>query len=256
MEHASKLSLSPECGRWIRLREIQGFDNVAEGRALCLELGKCFDFMPLLTLEHKSELSQAQGVFRTHHLPSWIWKQRQAIPHSMIFYPGSFNPWHDGHDACLQGVALQNRHRLARQLLVLPDHNPWKQTTRHECPWSFFRSLALRYEQQPFSFYPGFLGLDRPNPTSQWLPKTLSKNRSLLMGADSFLHLERWLEVDLILESLQVLFVVPRAVDRKEVQLKEAFFKQRFPHLSIIHLPSHAFENVSSTLIREASLRG
>ena len=43
----------------------------------------------------------------------------------LIFFGGSFNPWHAGHSNCLR---LMDPHKT---IIVVPDHNPFKELVKN-----------------------------------------------------------------------------------------------------------------------------
>ncbi len=218
---------------WVPLLEIEEFQNDI-GELVCLELGKYFDFMP--THDPKKSL---------HQLPPIFWKNKNLFPKSLTFYSGTFFPWHQGHEACLKAFPISG------SLLVLPDKNPWKENIDRGCAWKFFRDLLLKYEDSPYSFYPGFLGLKEKNPTYSWLSKTLIPQKSLLLGDDTFLDLEKWYESKKLISLLDCIYVVPRLEAEEKLDAQFLKLKEINEHLYIKRLKHHAFENLSSTKLRK-----
>lgn len=212
-------------------------------------------------LVHAHSLSPFHGVF----LCDWVAKQWGRMPNAspdkavnlpkifsepvcdnIVFYPGSFHPWHQGHQACVELTP-------ARPLIVVPDANPWKEAHHfsNHCPW---RELLLIAAQMPnhVHLYPGFWAKGIANPTVNWLPLTLWQKRGLTVGADSFLALPRWREPERLLASLEILYVVPREVEQDEILKICREIEVIAPDLKIEVLPHHQFETVSSSKIRNS----
>ena len=161
---------------------------------------------------------------------------------SVCFYPGSFNPWHDGHQACVDLTPVES-------LVIVPDTNPWKLTNRSVTLKTILE--IMKNVPQKTSVYPGFIHLEVGNPTVNWLPKTQWAKRSLCIGADSFVNLEKWKEVNTLLNSLESLFVVPRNISDEVMKSTAQKVQGLCPALKIEILAHHQFENVSSTDLRK-----
>ncbi len=220
-------------GFWVDIFEINKFSSPSVSRDFLMFLGSFFDFLP----KHDPKK-------HIHQLPSLIWKSKNIFLNEVIFYAGSFNPWHLGHEACLLNA---ESHGL---ILVMPDNNPWKEIERDECQWKYFKELCLKYENSPFCFYPGFMGMNEKNPTINWLPKVICPNKVLLMGDDSFLGILKWQNADLLLKHLTKILIVPRNV-KDEIIFKEMeMVCQKFPWLKLLRLHHHDHEDLSSTKLR------
>ncbi len=161
----------------------------------------------------------------------------------VILFPGSFSPWHKGHEAC----ALAQRQT---PVVIIPDFNPWKKL-REDSIWSELKSLwNFSRGNSGVSVFPGFLAMNEKNPTVSWLPKLSIDEKWLLMGDDSFLSLDKWKDSQLLITSLKGVLVCPRlgdqdALNRQAVQLKE------HSELEVRFLPPHDFQQLSSTKIRQ-----
>lgn len=161
------------------------------------------------------------------------------------FFPGSFNPWHEGHLECLNRSGLQN-------VIVIPDFNPWKDTeTEEKNYWQEFKSLAQELKDTPWPLYSGFWGEKTKNPTSSWLPKTQVEKRYLVMGADSYMDLLYWKNPVEIISNLSGLRVLGRKVHEKQMlEQKEALLEIN-PDLEVKIEILNPHEYLSSTKLRE-----
>lgn len=235
-ENIFEVSFSSSAQTFTRIEDISNLSK-EEGMALCSLIGSFFDFMP----------GHVRGR-HLHQLPHWIWKRVDCHPRELTFYGGSFHPWHDGHEACLTLFPKPE------SLLVVPDNNPWKSEKRDFCHWTFFKNLALDHLAMNISFFPGFLGTEEKNPTSNWILSTRVKKKSLLLGEDTFQGLSKWIGVDRILPVIEKIYVVPRALDNFTFQESIKFIAIKAPHIKIEKLPNHQFENVSSSKIRASQM--
>lgn len=163
----------------------------------------------------------------------------------VVFYPGSFNPWHDGHLACVELTPH-------RPLVVVPDANPWKENTRNkdDCAWFEILNIVKKLPSD-ITLYPGFWSTQIQNPTVDWLPHAKWPRRSLTLGADSLLALPRWKEVGKLLQSLDTLFIVPRAQDKTRINEVIKELSKINTALLFSVLPEHQYEKLSSTLLRK-----
>lgn len=167
------------------------------------------------------------------------------IRDEIVFFPGSFNPWHQGHSACLEGC-------FDKPIVIIPDHNPWKDI-REINPWSevvHIKNKIMKLNKRNILIYPGFLIRDKKNPTSSWLPNVNVSKKWLLVGDDLFLEIHKWHQASLLFDSLYGLYVCPRAGDKNllEKQKKELVDKYG---LNIVFLEHHEYEELSSSKIRD-----
>lgn len=194
------------------------------------KIADCFEFMPDATGMHsQSELSP---LFLKH-----------KIEDSVTFFGGTFNPFHEGHRACLDLCPEKN-------ILIVPDRNPFKDVRSVECASEEFMQLACELKDTRYSLYPGFLLKNEKNPTSSWLPKVKLKEKNLLMGDDSYMSFLRWNNPELIIKSLTKLYVVPREFTKKDYLTVEPQLLQWNPALTVHYLAEHPYMNLSSTKLR------
>ena len=158
----------------------------------------------------------------------------------VCFYGGSFNPWHRGHLSCLELCPEKN-------ILVVPDCNPWKSGRGQERSWDYCLELCHTLADTPYSVYPGLL-TGEPSPTVDWLPQTGFARKSLLMGADNFLLLDRWSDCATLVRSLEKLYVAPRG--ESEYQKMSEYLSSLHSGLEIVILPRHPYEELASSGVR------
>jgi nicotinate-nucleotide adenylyltransferase len=166
-----------------------------------------------------------------------------------IFYGGSFNPWHQGHQNCL------NLLPEGKTCVIVPDINPLKEKISFELV-SKILSISSKCRIKDHQYLcPTFLYLNKKNPTSEWV-EFLKKIRpdkkiSLLMGFDSLYSIQSWFKYDELLKNLYCIYVASR-MESTEMQDEVIKKIQPFnPQLKLIFLGRHADENVSSSALRK-----
>ncbi len=175
----------------------------------------------------------------------------------IIFYPGSFSPWHEGHGACVRNAPAH------LPLIVMPDHNPWKDIRKNNLwsevrgIWHDLNNIKEKNPRRELSLYLGFLSLKKRNPTVSWMryfcENWPNKKVWLLMGEDTFLSLHEWYRAEELLSLLHGLYVCPRGESKIEVQKQmENLQEMAQKPLLIEELASHAFEHISSTFLRKS----
>ena len=165
-----------------------------------------------------------------------------------VFFGGSFNPWHKGHQACLN---LLPENKIC---FILPDRNPLKELKVIE-PVSTVLELITKIKFGKNTFLaPTFLLDFQKNPTVAWMEKLHkdfpNKNLSLLMGFDSFKNLSKWERPEDLYKVLNGLYVVSRLEEDDEREEAAKPIRAINPSLEIHFLGGHEFEGVSSTQIR------
>jgi nicotinate-nucleotide adenylyltransferase len=174
----------------------------------------------------------------------------KAAP-EIIFYGGSFNPWHAGHSSCVKMSPEEI------PLIVIPDHNPRKIITSslNNDQLIFKLMSELKFRVGSTFIYYTFYKLAKPNPTHKWvadLKENLpNKNFSLLMGHDSFLTIHDWINSKELLNNLTTIYIVSRLDIEEKKQKQKDTLLNIAPNLNIIFLGHHDFEELSSTKIRE-----
>jgi nicotinate-nucleotide adenylyltransferase len=165
-----------------------------------------------------------------------------------VFFGGSFNPWHKGHQACLD---LLPKDKIC---FILPDRNPLKELNALE-PVSKIIELVTKVKFGLNHFMvPTFLLDFQKNPTISWIEKLHDKfpekKLSLLMGFDSLKGIQQWVRYEELLKKLNTIYVVSRLEDDQEQIELEKFIKTSAPDIKIIFLGHHEFEALSSTNFR------
>jgi nicotinate-nucleotide adenylyltransferase len=197
----------------------------------CREVANCFEFMP-----------DSDGLHSQRELSSLFLKNQ--IFDSVTFFGGSFNPFHAGHRACLDLCPEKN-------ILIVPDRNPFKTHESNEHCFDQFMELAEELKSTPYSLYPGFLVKNEGNPTSSWLPFVKIPEKNFLMGDDSFVDILNWNNPEVIAKSLTKLYVVPRKFSKDDYLKVEVELLKFNPKLQIHYLDVHPYMNLSSTELRK-----
>jgi len=165
-----------------------------------------------------------------------------------VFYGGTFNPWHKGHQACLN--------LLPEDLtcFILPDNSPHKELRELNPVVTILElSTKARFSQNQY-LVPSFILNKKTNPTVEWIEVIKKRfpfqELSLLIGFDSLENLPSWTRVEDLLPLLKRLYVISRLEDdtRREMALKR--IKDISSELEIIFLGRHEFEKLSSTELR------
>jgi nicotinate-nucleotide adenylyltransferase len=168
----------------------------------------------------------------------------------VLYYGGSFRPWHPGHEACLK-LAPKNY-----PLLIILDCNPQKQD--YQIDLKLAQDIDAKVAELGFPFhttFTGFMEAKTPNPTINWLRFIKKKRPDLknyfLMGFDSFKSLPGWIEAQELIPMMDRIYVVSRLENQQQQQLTSDLINVLFPKLEVIFLGHHPFEHFSSTKIRE-----
>mgnify|MGYP003639235676 CR=1 FL=1 len=168
----------------------------------------------------------------------------QPTQDTVCFYPGSFSPWHEGHQECVRQTSDK------MQVIVIPDANPWKNQEQRKMGFNEVLEIAKTLPSQ-CHLYVGFVHLNSGNPTSSWLSQTNWPKRYLCVGEDSFLGLSKWKNVGVLLDALTGLFVIPRKTAAQELLRAETEIKKINKNLVIQMMSHHDYEEVSSSEIRK-----
>ncbi|MBH48713.1 MAG: hypothetical protein CME71_11140 [Halobacteriovorax sp.] len=214
-------------GEWFKLLDPPQL-NQAESQALCQWLALQWSQFP-------------QAGSATVCLPRVL---SQPSGEAVCFYPGSFSPWHQGHQECVRQASE------IMPVMIIPDANPWKNQEHREVNFNEVVKIAKALPEG-CHLYTGFVHLNSGNPTSSWLPKTNWSKRYLCMGEDSFLGLANWKNIDVLLEALSGLFIIPRKVDTADFIKAETEIKKIKKDIAIKQMSRHQYEEVSSSEIRK-----
>lgn len=177
-----------------------------------------------------------------------------SFPHEeAIFFGGSFNPWHAGHKECLKLCPFPEK------IIIIPDHNPQKELHTFLSPETTLQNLKAETSGLCWGIFDGFMTLKSKNPTYFWLYHLHQKRPhlklSLLLGADSFLSLQTWVEALQLLKLVTHLYVVPRQTELEKLRSMKQQLEKINPQIKISLLPSHQHEALSSTVLREDNLK-
>ena len=221
-----------------------------EGESLQIRIGKKFSF-----LKELEEVSPEQGVA----LCAWMAKQFRGMPgHStkpirlpqmfckkeftnrICFYGGTFQSWHEGHQACLDLCPEEH-------IIVVPDNNPWKNRRSVDKVWGRYFSLCRLLASTPYSVYPGLISLRRATPTVDWLPLVACCYRRFIIGEDNFLTFDRWKNYKILTHALDTLYIVPRGGDKARGLLMKEHLLDIQKDLKIVFLPHHPYEDKAAS---------
>jgi nicotinate-nucleotide adenylyltransferase len=193
-------------------------------------IADCFEFMPGSTGKHNQ--SELPELFLKH-----------KIENSVTFFGGTFNPFHEGHRACLDLCPEKN-------ILIVPDRNPFKEISINENVDEEFMQLSEKLKDTRYSLYPGFLLKAEKNPTSSWLPHVKITERNFLLGDDSFMDILKWKNPEIIAKTLKKLYVVPRNFTKNDYVIIERELLKWNSDLQVHYLAEHPYMNISSTDLR------
>lgn len=225
-------------GQWIKLQDIASF-VLPHGAILNQALGKLW---PMFAQGYRSPQFRAK-----FELPVWMAKTKFKAGDELIFFGGSFNPWHNGHQAC---VKLCHKALPQGKIIIVPDHNPWKKFTPQLCYWEQLRSLGRRLARYPFSIYPGFYGMEQEHPTVSWLLAHEGKKKSFLIGDDNLLSFLSWQQAPALLQHLYRLIIVPRTATPEQRAQHVARLRKYNPRLKFLLLPNHPYRKIASSKMR------
>ncbi len=208
-----------------------------------------------LAFDHGAILCQALSVFwpnvvgmQKHHLkislPRLIGPKKCLTQAKIVFFPGTFNPWHKGHKACVDACKDHS-------VIIMPDRSPWKNIKDSNCRYSVYLSMAREFEESEHAVYPGFVGLEEVNPTILWMQQCQLKNKWLLMGLDLFLSLPKWKDADKLVMLISGIYVVPRIVEGEDFEGVQKIIKKWNKSIEVINLKEHNYQDVSSTKLRQ-----
>lgn len=174
----------------------------------------------------------------------------------LIFFGGSFNPWHAGHGSCVKLMPKD------KKIIVIPDHSPFKEITDNSKKNSSIDDIQKHlneFDHQTFIF-DEFFYANKKNPTYSWIkPLKTSfpeKKISLLMGFDSFITIDRWTNAHELLNTLSTIYIASRMDDEFIKEEQRMTLKSINPSLEVIFLGGHPYESLSSTKLRKNQSHG
>jgi ADP-ribose pyrophosphatase YjhB (NUDIX family)/nicotinic acid mononucleotide adenylyltransferase len=231
LEHECSVSAADDAkkAQWVKLTDLESlaFDH---GAILCEALSHFWPQMPSF-----------ESSFATISLPNvFSFKEGKCD----VFYGGSFNPWHEGHSECIK--QLEER---GKSLTIIPDSNPLKPLREGECFWKQYKQIAFFFEKTAHNVFPGFLGLEKPNPTAYWISQ-LERRVRFVFGDDNLFLIEKWVDFSLFLNSLEELYIVPRNHSKSEIEKKVGELSNEFKQTKFTILHNHDYQHLSSTKLR------
>jgi ADP-ribose pyrophosphatase YjhB (NUDIX family)/nicotinic acid mononucleotide adenylyltransferase len=214
---------------WVPLREIEtlAFDH---GAILCDALGKFWYDMP---------------TFHRELLGIEVFGNPPHSSEDKIFFGGTFNPWHEGHGACVELCPSPD------QLIVIPDANPFKDGPDDVCYWARYRYIQSKVADIGARVFPGFCGQETPNPTYGWLSRVRARRKRFLMGDDNLAGLSNWNEAERLVQTLDGIQVASRNADKKAIEAARAWLFDNNPNCVVEMLSDHPYRHLSSTRLRE-----
>ncbi len=166
-----------------------------------------------------------------------------------IFYGGSFNPWHSGHQTCINLLPED------KTCFIVPDINPQKEPSQFELV-SRVLEISSKSRLRPHQFLvPTFLIQNTKNPTIDWVLRLKKydphKKISLLLGFDSFEQIPTWIRAEELLNLLSGLYVASRLENEQMRKEAETKIYSIAPNVKITYLGRHNHEHISSTALRQ-----
>jgi len=171
----------------------------------------------------------------------------------IAFYGGSFNPWHMGHQSCVELASGKT------PVVVLPDHNPTKSLQVVSERLTDLSEIVSSIDSiENAKLFSGFFEKQKSNPTHYWFREIRrlfpKKKLGLVLGYDSFSGVLSWRESEQLLEDMDFIQVISRGESRAQGAFTKEELLRSFSHLEINMLGRHQYETFSSTFLREAAL--
>lgn len=165
-----------------------------------------------------------------------------------VVFGGTFNPWHQGHQACLNLIPED------KVCLIMPDRSPEKDF-RDVHPVTSILEISVKAKLKKNQFLvPTFLLENKKNPTVEWVEKMKEDfpdhKISLLLGFDSFANLKNWVRAESLLPKLDTIYVVSRLEEDEDRILALDQVHALSADVNVIFLGKHEFESYSSTDLR------
>ena len=201
------------------------------------------DKIDKLAFDHGAILCEALGELIPLSDPQY---KKEGV----VFFGGSFNPWHEGHTECVKLFLKDHADKL---LIIVPDTSPWKKEVTndgHFCHYQSLKCLRDKLKDYPVVVYPGFYGQETPNPTAKWFLKVSARKKGLLVGDDQFAVLKNWENASALIAAMDFVFVVPRNLTDNERGLVKNELLSINKKIEIILLSDHEYKHVSSTKLR------
>ncbi|MCB9062237.1 MAG: NUDIX domain-containing protein [Halobacteriovoraceae bacterium] len=206
---------------------------------------RILDF-PSLAFDHEEIICEGLGClfnlfkekFSRNLLPSCFYPFSLDPMKEVVFFGGSFNPWHEGHAEAIRQI--NEKHKIP--VVIVPDFNPWKKRNQLSS-FLILKEIISKNSDKNIFIFPGFIGIENENPTIDWISKLDLTKISLLIGEDNLERFHLWKNYKLVLNKIEKLYVLPRAHCKK--QSNELILRK------VKFLDKHLYEEISSSKIRE-----
>jgi nicotinic acid mononucleotide adenylyltransferase len=246
-----------------KLQASETFTNPIHWKGIEFEYGRDPKFMmlwtallPELTPKHAEsliELASArfpvdEGQFDLSGLcPDLVFPEGHSK--EWVFYGGSFDPWHHGHQACLDLLPKD------KTCFVVPDINPFKGSRHLELvPVVLELNNKIKFGANQH-LVPTFILDEAKNPTVEWIEKLAREHAniqlSLLLGFDNFISITRWIRSKDLLSKLFKLYVVSRMETDTDHEIGLEKIRKLAPMIEVEFLGHHPYEGFSSTALRK-----
>ncbi len=164
----------------------------------------------------------------------------------IIFYGGTFSPWHEGHSSCIK-LAPNDK-----PLIVIPDQNPRKDIS-NQINLEKLKKTVEELSKNTF-IYEFFYLQKIKNPTYSWMKDLRNdfpdKVLSLLLGYDSFLTLGSWYESKQLLNIIDKIYVVARLNNKDDFENLKRKYLDLNNKLDMTFLGHHPHESLASSYIK------
>ncbi len=168
----------------------------------------------------------------------------------LIFFGGSFNPWHSGHLSCLKLLPAK------KIVIITPDHNPYKDLRKADQDYTNIDTIereTKNLDLKVFTFKDFYLKKES-NPTYRWIEEIHSqypeKKLFLLLGFDSFMGIDKWIEAPSLLNNLSGVYIASRLDNKEQKEEQIVNLTSIANQLKIKFLGHHDYEDITSTQLR------
>lgn len=170
-----------------------------------------------------------------------------SLNERMIFFSGSFYPWHRGHKECV----LQTLRYQEWPICILPDRNPWKE--EYLIKKNLFEEfLHICEDLKNFNILinPFLWAAPHSCATVHWMTKIPIRSKGFILGSDTFIELKQWTNYSILLSDISKIFIIPRIISKEKIQnfikeLRDEGFTCEFHYLQ-----SHPYERLASRNLR------
>ena len=161
----------------------------------------------------------------------------------LIFFLGSFRPWHKGHSHCVLASNVDN-------LIITPDHNPWKKYQQSVHPFNILKIIPTDILKK-CHLYTGFLGQGIAQPTFVWMQKIKCRKLALVLGDDTFMQITRWYNAEKLIKLICRIIVIPRLETQERVERQKKRLLTLNTKLIIERRDQHPYESLASSSLND-----